>query len=590
LRLSTKVPRLPARFRDAAVVLICLLAAAPVRAADGVKVEVSVDGLAAEMKRNVLGSMMLARAANEGRLSEGEARRLAGRARREIELALQPFGYYRPVIHDQLVTRGDPWKARFVVEPGPPLLLSGVEVRVTGPGAELPGFRSVVRDFPLKPGGRLEHTPYEALKAALSQTAAQNGYLDAAFVTGRIAVDLESYTARIDVLLETGQRYYFGPVRFQQSVLDAAFVNSYVPFETGEPFDVDSLLAMQSALGASPYFSRVEVEPRRDLAEDLAVPIDVRLEPARRLRYTLGGGYGTETGFQAEATLELRRLNMKGHRATVSVLAAERRSTVGAQYQVPRAFGRKQLLTYSVALEEEETEAQRSRGGSIGVGLARSRGGWQESFGLFFQRQQFTVGADEGRPDLLFPELSWTRVRSDDRIRPREGYRLVFLLRAASDQVASDVTFGQLNVQSKWITTVGARGRVIVRAEAGTTRSDDFHMLPPNMRYFAGGAQSVRAYGYEELGPRDANGEPVGGSKLLFGSMDYEHRLFGGWGIAVFYDIGNALESFGDPLEDGAGAGVRWSSPVGMVRLDVAWPIHDPGHSGQLQFSIGPDL
>jgi len=590
LHLCKKQSLQPSRLREAAVLMACLLAVAPARVAEGVKVKVVVDGLTAEMKRNVLGSMMLARAADEGRLSEGEARRLAWRARQEIEQALQPFGYYRPVIHDRLVTQGDPWKARFTVEPGPPLLLSGVEVRVTGAGAELPGFREAVRDLPLKPGGRLEHAPYEALKAGLDRIAAQNGYLDAKFVTGRIAVDLESYTARIDVLLETGRRYYFGPVRFQQTVLDAAFVNSFVPFETGEPFDVDSLIAMQSALGASPYFSRVEVEPRRDLAKDLVVPIDVRLEPARRLRYTLGGGYGTETGFQAEATLELRRLNMKGHRATVSVLAAERRNTVGAQYQVPRAFGRKQLFTYSVALEEEETEAQRSRGGSIGVSLARSRGGWQESFGLFIQRQHFTVGADEGTPDLLFPELSWARVRSDDRIRPRKGYRLAFLLRAASDQVVSDATFGQFNVQSKGLGGAGVRGRVIVRAEAGATRSGDFHLLPPNMRYFSGGAQSVRAYGYQELGPRDASGEPLGGQRLLFGSIDYEHRLFGGWGVAAFYDIGNALENFGDPLEDGAGAGVRWSSPVGMVRLDVAWPIHDPGHGGQLQFSIGPDL
>jgi translocation and assembly module TamA len=589
LRICTKRFTQLARLSAATAVLAVFLTAVPARAAEGVKVEVVVEGLPAEMKRNVLGSMMLAAAAGEGKLSEGEARRLAARAPQEIEQALQPFGYYRPVIQDELVHQGGSWKARYKVELGAPLLISSVDVQVTGAGAELPKCRQLVRDFPLKPGDRLQHAPYDALKAGFSQTAAQNGYLDATFIKREIAVDLKEYSARIEVHFETGARYFFGPVRFEQDVLDSAFVRSFVTFETGEPYDTDSLIAMQNALGSSPYFSRVEVEPRRDQATDLRVPIDVRLEPAKPLRYTLGGGYGTDTGAQAEASLEFRRLNRKGHRATARVLASERRNEVSLQYQVPRALGRRQLLSYSIALVDEETDAQRTRGGSVGVALLRDRAGWQESFGLFFQRQSFTVGQDEGTPDLFFPEMSWSHVRSDDRLDPRKGHRIVFLGRAASDQVLSDVSFGQLNVQSKLIWSPRQRERLIARAEAGATRTDDFHELPPGIRYFAGGAQSVRAFGYQDLGPRDANGEPLGGERLLFGSLEYERRLFGAWGVAGFYDIGNALESFGDPLEDGAGVGARWSSPVGMIRLDVAWPLHDSPR-GQLQFSMGPDL
>jgi translocation and assembly module TamA len=571
------------------VVIALLMAATPVRAAEGVKVEVVVDGLSGEMKRNVLSSMMLANAASGGRMSEGEARRLTARAPREIEKALQPFGYYRPVIKNQLDARGDSWKARFNVEPGPPLLVSSVDVKVTGPGADLPRFKQVVRDFPLKPGGRLEHAPYETLKSGLSQAAAQNGYLDAAFVKRRIEVDLEADTARVEVHFETGPRYFFGPVRFHQTILDSAFVWDFVKFRTGDPFSMDSLIAMQRALGASPYFSRVEVEPLRDQAKDLVVPIDVRLEPAKALRYTLGGGYGTDTGVQGEATLEFRQLNKMGHRAKLRVLISELRDEVSTQYQQPRAFGRQQLLTYSVGLQDEETDAQRTRGGSLGMSLTRERK-WQESYGVYFQRQQFTVGVDTGRPDLFFPELSWTHLRSDDRLEPRSGHRVRLLMRLSSERVLSDVAFGQFSVETKGIWSPAKRDRILARADVGATVSHNFHALPPSIRYFAGGAQSVRAYGYQDLGPHDANGEPVGGKRLEFGSFEYEHRLFGSWGLAGFYDIGNATEHFGDHLESGAGAGLRWFSPVGMVRLDWAWPIHDPSHGRQIQFSIGPDL
>jgi translocation and assembly module TamA len=566
-----------------------LMTASPVRAAEGVKVDVVVDGLSGDMKRNVLSSMMLANAASGGRLSEGEARRLAARAPGEIEKALQPFGYYKPVIRDQLDASGDSWKARFNVEPGPPLLIASVDVKVTGPGAQLPRFQQVVREFSLKPGSRLEHAPYETLKSGLSQAASQNGYLDAKFVKRRIEVDLAADTARVEVHFETGPRYFFGPVRFHQDVLDSAFVWDFVKFRTGDPFSMDSLIAMQRALGSSPYFSRVEVEPLRDQAKDLVVPIDVRLERAKALRYTLGGGYGTDTGFQGEASLEFRQLNKMGHRAQLRVLISELRDEVSTQYQQPRAFGRQQLLSYTIAVQDEQTDAQRTRGGSIGMTLARDRK-WQESYGVFFQRQQFTVGVDTGRPDLLFPEVWWTHLRSDDRLQPREGHRFKILARVASDRLVSDVSFTQVSLETKGLWSPGRHDRVIARADAGATWSDQFHSLPPGNRFFAGGSQSVRAYGYQDLGPHDATGEPVGGKRLEFGSFEYERRLFGSWGLAGFYDIGNALERFGDPLSSGAGAGLRWFSPVGMVRLDWAWPIHDPSQGRQIQFSIGPDL
>lgn len=580
----------PARGRVAAWVLAGLLAGANVLAAEGVKVDVEVEGLSGDLKRNAEASMMLASASAEGRLSEGEARRLVARAKGEVESSLQPYGYYRPAVDVQLDTERDPWKARFVVDRGPPLPISEVDVRVTGPGAEAPEFQRPLRAFPLRPGDRLEHAPYEALKVALGQAAAQNGYLDASFVTRRIAVDLEAYSARIEVHYETGQRYFFGPVRFHQDVLDSAFLQSFVGFKTGEPYNLDSLTAMQGALGASPYFSRVEVEPRRDETTDLMVPIDVRLERARPLRYTLGAGYGTDTGIMGQASLELRRLNRSGHRASIHALISELRITAGIQYQIPRFIGRKQLLTASAALIDEETDVQRTRGGALGLTLTRSRGLWHESFGAFFTRQEFTVGPDHGTPDLLYPEVSWKRVDGDDPIKPRVGTRFIVSARAGSEAVLSDVGFAQLNLEGKALLGLGRRDRVIARLEGGRTRTDDFHALPPGIRYFAGGAQSVRAYGYQDLGPRDDQGLATGGEALAFGSLEYEHLFFGDWGAATFYDIGNAFHDWGDPLADGAGAGIRWASPVGMVRLDFAWPIDDPANGMQFQFSIGPDL
>jgi translocation and assembly module TamA len=287
----------------------------------------------------------------------------------------------------------------------------------------------------------------------------------------------------------------------------------------------------------------------------------------------------------------MRRLNHKGHRASIDALISQYRNSAGVQYVVPRALGRRQAVTYSFAVHDDETDAQTSRGGSIGAALAREKGRWETSYGIYLQRQTFQVGADAGTSDLLYPEITWRRIVADDRLQPRAGYRLAIILRGASDQVISDATFAQTDVQTKGLMGAGQHGRLIARADFGAVWSNDFHTLPPSMRYFAGGPQSVRAYGYQDLAPRDSTGQTVGGERSLLASLEYERRIAGGWGAAGFYDIGNALERFGDRLASGAGIGVRWFSPVGMVRLDLAWPIDDPSHRDpHLQFSMGLDL
>ena len=110
------------------------------------------------------------------------------------------------------------------------------------------------------------------------------------------------------------------------------------------------------------------------------------------------------------------------------------------------------------------------------------------------------------------------------------------------------------------------------------------------IRFFAGGTQSVRGYAYEELGPTNENGDVVGGKFLLTGSIEFEHYFDDSWGAAVFLDAGDAFDSFDDDLEKGAGFGLRWKSPVGPVRIDLANAISTDDQDWRLHVSIGPDL
>src|SRR5262249_39578716 len=144
-----------ARLGRAIAALLCVaFGAIPCGAAEGVKVEVHIDGLSKEMEHNVESSLSLASAARAGKLSEAEVQRLFVRAPEEVARALEPFGYYRPQLRDTLEPGEKKWHARFVVDPGPPLLLDSVTVVVSGEGSSLPRLRPLVSGFPLNPAPR----------------------------------------------------------------------------------------------------------------------------------------------------------------------------------------------------------------------------------------------------------------------------------------------------------------------------------------------------------------------------------------------------------------------------------------------------
>jgi translocation and assembly module TamA len=131
---------------------------------------------------------------------------------------------------------------------------------------------------------------------------------------------------------------------------------------------------------------------------------------------------------------------------------------------------------------------------------------------------------------------------------------------------------------------------LLARGTLGTTIVDQFATLPASVRFFTGGSTTVRGYSYNSLGPKDANGEVVGGKYLLVGSLEFEHKFTPRWAWAVFYDIGNAIDDFNDPLKEGAGGGIRWQSPVGPVRLDVGFALSENTRPWEIHFNIGPDL
>ena len=553
------------------------------------RLKVEVEGVRRELERNIRSVLSLEKL-DKDELSEERIRRLHAGATEEIQEALQPFGYYRPLVRSELKQEGDQWIARYEVDAGPALKVASVDLQVVGEGGDDPRFREIVSDFPVKRGEDLFHPDYEEGKQALIELAAEGGYLDAAFQANQVRVDLERYQADVILHYDTGPRYRFGEVRFNQDVLDPDLLTGYVTFKRGDPLDVNKVLELQNAISDSPYWSRVEVVTRQEQAQGLEVPIDVDLVPAKTMRFSGGLGYGTDSGPRARGAWELRRLNRRGHRAEAEIQASQIKQSLQTSYFIPGPFPRTDVISFNLGYQREDTDTSLSETGLIGAQRTQSRGGWREALSLTYQREDFEVGLDEGVSNLLVPGASWERVKADDRIYATNGYRLRLGIQGAEGSLLSDSSFLQGNVQAKAIRTLGERNRIIGRAEVGYTQTDEFRELPPRFRFFAGGDQSVRGFAYQALGREDEAGNVIGGESLMVASLEYEIRFLEKWGAAVFYDTGSASESFGGVLARGAGLGVRWRSPIGPIRADVAWGLSEDDRPIRFHLNIGPDL
>jgi translocation and assembly module TamA len=567
----------------------------PARAAVSLKVE--IDGISGELKKNALASMRIEAARKDKDLDEARIRHLHGQAPAEIEQALEPYGYYRVVVQPSLTQESGGWVARYRVEPGPQLQVTAVDVQLLGAGAKDAGFERLVHAFPLHPGEAMLHLPYELGKNNFDDYAAAHGYLDGKFEVSQIRIDLAAYTAAIVLHYQSGPRYLYGPVRFHQDFLKEELLRGFVHFKTGQPIAANQLLQLQRELADTNYFQRVEVVPRREEAANLEVPIDVNLTPAKPQKWTAGAGYGTDTGPRGSLGLELRHINDLGHRFTAEGHLSEIEKSIRTDYIIPAILPRTGVLDFTVAYADLTPTTSRSLDLLAGPSYTYPVGRWRNSIALDYQRELFTVGDDHGTSNLVIPQDSLTRVYTDDRLYPSHGEKYDLIVRGGARALASDTNFGQVQADAKFVQTLGAarRFRLISRALVGATVTDDFHALPPTERFFAGGDQSVRGYAYQGIGALDHNGNVLGGPDSVVASVELQYRLsqyrlLQKFGVATFFDAGNAGYSFGGNLKEGTGAGIFWISPIGPVRVYLATALSIPGHPLRLHLTIGPDL
>lgn len=569
--------------------LIWLLPAAAL--ADGSPVRVQITGVEGRLLDNVRVFLGILHPQAEGKLSDYQVHRLYAHAPAEIRAALEPFGYYSPRIDSKLEQKKGKWLALFHIDPGSATRLTAVDIRAEGEGRDNPAVRAALAKIGLAKGQVLNHVLYDQAKQALIGAAYDAGYLDARYTHHELRVEPERQAAQIHLVLDTGERYFFGPVTIDQDILAPDFVHRFVDFEPGDPFSTEKLLGLQLALRDSEYFSSVEMHADKSQAVDHRVPVQVGTEPTKPQKYLFSIGYGTDTGPRVGFGVLFRRINRHGHQFRINAQISEVKSNIRSQYKIPVGNVATDFVDFTADVEQNDVADINSRQYAIGTSYNNGWLGGRRRLYLTLQRESYSFGNGPSRQtDLFFPGIRYSRKIADNLLFTRKGYSFNVDAHGASEQVLSDTSFVRTEVSLRTVYPLGARGRLLLHAEYGAVKVTDFDALPPSQRFFAGGARSVRGYAYKELGPHNADGDTIGGRYLAVGSVEADYLVYGNFGVAAFFDAGNAANN---PLPDpkrGVGVGLRYRTPVGMIRLDVAHPLDDPDRNWRIHVSIGPDL
>ncbi|MEJ2275177.1 MAG: autotransporter assembly complex protein TamA, partial [Woeseiaceae bacterium] len=465
--------------------------------------ELVVSGVDEVLERNILAFTALDDEACDA--EDWLIRRRSRTLRDEVRKALEPFGYYQPTVSTDLSFDEDCWQAKLTIDPGDPVRYRNVDVRIGGPAASDPAFSDLPGRDALRTGNVLRHADYDRLKQRLQTLAADRGYIEAGFEASRLEVWPAEGVADVALHFASGPRYDFGEIRIDQSFVEAEIVRGFIDLEPGTPYDATELTQTYSDLSQSLYFGSVEVTPEIDSAADGAIPIRISVQPGTRIEYTIGVGYSTDIGMRFRAGYRNNRINTRGHRLLADANLAQTVQGLSAEYRIPLGDPRREWFSITGAAYVEDYDTFENDAQRLGVRWTRTMAGdWLRTVSLDVSNESFVVGEDIDTTRLVVPGISFDRKVADRDIFPTRGWRLGLELRGTDEAIGSSTSYLQLVTRARWIRSLGEDNRVLARLALGATASKDFNRLPPSVRFFAGGDESIRGFDFDSLGPLDA--------------------------------------------------------------------------------------
>ena len=515
--------------------------------------------------------------------------RFQARLQRTITEALNAVGYYQPTFEFEVSE--DKTELIVKVSQGSSVRYKEVEIVITGEAKDDPDFIAAIEASGLKKGERLNHGEYDSLKSKLRNLGLQKGYFDAKFTTSRLEIAPDLYQAFVRLHFDSGIRYHFGATEITGSQIKMERVRSLSPFQEGDPYLVSQVGEYNQNLSNTDWFSSVLVEPDLSLlGEGRELPMKVSLAPQARHQLETGLGYSTDVDVRASLKWKRPWVNSLGHSFDSSLSVSSPEQTLTASYRIPLEDVLNDYYRIHYGMKRVDSRDTKS----IESNLALERhwkldNDWNRTIFIRYLLENYEQGLQDDNAQFLLPGITFSRIRARGGAMPTWGDSQYITLEYGSENALSETDVVRVLGGMKWIRSAGENHRGLFRIDGGANFADDFDKLSPSLRFFAGGDNNLRGYGYESISPEDESGALTGAKYIATTSLEYQYRLYGNWWGALFYDYGDAFNDTPE-FKRGTGVGVRWASPVGPIRLDFAWGLDKDPTDFKIHFSLGPEL
>jgi len=564
-----------------------------------------------ELLQKHLDLVKLARLADVESTSESEWPRLIEAAPRQIRSLLQTEGYFDPVIQlretevapsserTEGMTR--PIKrVQVQVQPGRQATIAGVQLRLAG-AVEQPatGDETHARltrerlqaQWALPPGAPFRNAPWTEAKTGLLTRLRAQGYLDSVLADSRAEVDPAVARVEIDLQADSGPLHRVGELKFVGLKLhDETSVRPLAPLPGHAPVTEAWLGDFQDRLQKSGLFNRVAVSPQTEATDPAATPIVVEVEEARRHQIVAGVGVSANTGPRGTVEHIDRRVFGEALTARNKAEWGQTRQAWDGELSTHTGEGLQRWLvggTIERLMSNSDTVlSQRLRLGQAQDGEQRERLSY-----VAVDRSSRHTDTARSSAEALSANQDWTWRTLDNPVLPTQGqtFSLHLALGQARDSTQSSGLFSRTWARWTLYRPLGDSWFGQARLELGDVQSPSGTRIPDGLRFRAGGDESIRGYSYRSIGPIAADGSVEGGLKLWTTSVEIARPFSAAWPQfwgAAFIDAGQAGNHWSQMSPRvGTGFGVRWRSPVGPLKLDLA-RARDTGH-WRVHFSVG---
>jgi len=599
------------RWSAAALALMLLGACAGERADEGFEIDfteaesridyaVAQEGAPTEEIAGLIeASLGLYRRQGEGAQSVAFLRKRARDDVATVERILRSRGYYEGTA-DIAVTApesGGPAEVRLTVAPGPAYTLAshGFDlVETGGTPPDLPEARALGAPV----GRRAKAGDILAAEQAAVRHLRETGRPYAEFLRRDAVADPEADTLEVTSTIATGPAYVFGAVEFAGNPdVDADYLATYVPWMAGDMFDTRQIAEFQRRLVATDLFRSVTVTPPDSPPEGAFAPVAVEMEQREFRTISAGLRVNTDTGPGIRLGFEHRNLFGANERLTLSLEGELDEQEFSARFSKPQFLRPGQFLEAEVKTFVLDDSPFDAAGLTGTAGLRRQiTPALSVGAGGLFEIATIDEPETDGASALIGVPAFVAWDTSDDLLNATRGQRARLTVTPFSGTFNEEAT-AFLSVEAQGATyhdLTGDGGHVLAgRARLGTTIADSVGDVPQTRRFYAGGGGSVRGFDRYDVGPLDERNDPVGGLSVAEIGAEYRGRIWGDLGGVVFTDAGTVSTESGFAFDDdflvAAGAGLRYYSPVGPIRLDVAFPLNgrDVDDTFEVYFSVG---